>query len=63
MAQQKERALDINDAIKTAEAKREIALEAKEDALQVKNDLDKVKERRNELQRLEKKTSSKRRKL
>jgi len=50
------RALDIiNDAIKTAEAKkREIALEAKEDALQVKNDLDKeVKERRNELQRLE----------
>ncbi|WP_105615945.1 ribonuclease Y [Vallitalea okinawensis] len=45
----------IDDALKTAEAKkRETMLEAKEDTLRIKNDIDKeVKERRNEMQRLE----------
>ena len=46
----------IDDAIKSAEAKkREILLEAKEDALKTKNDMEKeVKDRRNEVQRMEK---------
>ncbi|WP_442929353.1 ribonuclease Y [Natranaerovirga pectinivora] len=45
----------IDDALKNAESKkREVLLETKEETLKVKNDLDKeVKERRNELQRLE----------
>lgn len=46
----------IDEALKTAEAKkREILLEAKEDALKTKNDIEKeVKDRRNEIQRMEK---------
>lgn len=50
----------IDDALKTAEAKkREILLEAKEEALKTKNDIDKeVKDRRNELQRMEKRVLS-----
>ncbi|MFP4697483.1 MAG: ribonuclease Y [Eubacteriales bacterium] len=45
----------IDEALKSAESKkREILLETKEETLKVKNDLDKeVKERRSELQRLE----------
>ncbi len=51
----------IDDAISTAEAKkREIMLEAKEEALKTKNDLDQeVKERRGELQRLERRLQQK----
>lgn len=53
-AEQKARQI-IDEALRNAEAKkREILLETKEETLKVKNDLDKeVKERRNELQRLE----------
>lgn len=51
----------IDDAISTAEAKkREIMLEAKEETLKAKNDLDQeVKERRGELQRLERRLQQK----
>ena len=54
-AEEKSRKI-IDDAIKTAEAKkREILLEAKEENIKLKNELDKeVRERRNELQQLEK---------
>lgn len=50
----------IDEALKNAEAKkRETLLEAKEEALKTKNDLDKeVKDRRNELQRMEKRVLS-----
>lgn len=50
----------IDEALKSAEAKkREILLEAKEEALKTKNDMDKeVKDRRNEVQRLEKRVLS-----
>jgi len=50
----------IDEALKTAEAKkREILLEAKEEALKTKNDMDKeVKDRRNEVQRMEKRVMS-----
>ncbi|MBQ9232935.1 MAG: ribonuclease Y [Lachnospiraceae bacterium] len=50
----------IDEALKSAEAKkRETLLEAKEEALKTKNDIDKeVKERRNELQRMEKRVLS-----
>ena len=50
----------IDEALKSAEAKkREILLEAKEEALKTKNDMDKeVKERRNEVQRMEKRVLS-----
>ena len=46
----------IDEALKTAEAKkRETLLEAKEEAMKTKNEIDKeVKDRRNELQRMEK---------
>ena len=45
----------VDDAIKNAEAKKkEILLEAKEESIRTKNDLEKeVRERRNELQRNE----------
>ncbi|MDK2808048.1 MAG: ribonucrease [Clostridiales bacterium] len=51
----------IDEAIKTAETKkREALLEAKEESLKTKNELEKeVKERRNELQRYEKRVLSK----
>lgn len=54
-AEEKSRKI-IDDAIKAAEAKkREILLEAKEENIKLKNELDKeVRERRNELQQLEK---------
>lgn len=54
-AEEKSRKI-IDDAIKTSEAKkREILLEAKEENIKLKNELDKeVRERRNELQQLEK---------
>ncbi len=50
----------IDDALKTAEArKREILLEAKEEALKTKNEIEKeVKDRRNEIQRMEKRVLS-----
>ena len=50
----------IDDALKTAEAKkRETLLEAKEEAMKTKNEIDKeVKDRRNELQRMEKRVLS-----
>lgn len=50
----------IDEALKSAEAKkRETLLEAKEEALKTKNDIDKeVKERRGELQRMEKRVLS-----
>ncbi|MCM1082765.1 MAG: ribonuclease Y [Clostridium sp.] len=50
----------IDEALKSAEAKkREILLEAKEESLKTKNEIDKeVKDRRNELQRLEKRVLS-----
>lgn len=50
----------IDEALKSAEAKkRETLLEAKEEALKTKNDIDKeVKERRGELQRMEKRMLS-----
>lgn len=50
----------IDEALKNAEAKkREILLEAKEEALKTKNDMDKeVKDRRNEVQRMEKRILS-----
>jgi ribonuclease Y len=50
----------IDEALKSAEAKkREILLEAKEEALKTKNDMEKeVKDRRNEVQRLEKRVMS-----
>ncbi|MGN0151323.1 MAG: ribonuclease Y [Wujia sp.] len=50
----------IDEALKGAEAKkREILLEAKEEALKTKNDMEKeVKDRRNEVQRLEKRVLS-----
>jgi ribonuclease Y len=50
----------IDEALRTAEAKkREILLEAKEEALKTKNDIDKeVKDRRNEIQRMEKRVLS-----
>ena len=50
----------IDDALKTAEdKKREIVIAAKEEALKTKNDLDKeVKDRRNEIQRMEKRVLS-----
>jgi ribonuclease Y len=50
----------IDEALKNAEAKkREILLEAKEEALKTKNDMEKeVKDRRNEVQRLEKRVMS-----
>ncbi len=50
----------IDEALKNAEAKkRETLLEAKEEALKVKNDIDKeVKDRRSELQRMEKRVLS-----
>ncbi|MEI3321077.1 MAG: Rnase Y domain-containing protein [Eubacterium sp.] len=45
----------IDEAIKTAEAKKEALLEAKEENLRTKNELDKeIKERRAEVQRYEK---------
>ena len=51
----------IDDALKTAETKkREALLEAKEESLRTKNELDKeIKERRSELQRYEKRVLSK----
>ena len=51
----------IDEALKNAEAKkRETLLEAKEEALKTKNEIDKeVKDRRNELQRMEKRVISK----
>ncbi|MCR4717507.1 MAG: ribonuclease Y [Lachnospiraceae bacterium] len=51
----------IDDALKTADAtKREAALEAKEESIRVKNDLDKeTKERRAEIQKLEKRVLDK----
>ena len=51
----------IDDAIKTAESKkREALLEAKEENLKVKNELDKeIKERRNEMQRNERRVTQK----
>ena len=51
----------IDDAIKTAESKkREALLEAKEENLKIKNDLDKeIKERRNEVQRGERRITQK----
>ena len=54
-AEEKSRKI-IDDAIKAGEAKkREVLLEAKEENIRVKNELDKeVRERRNELQQLEK---------
>lgn len=54
-AEEKSRRI-IDDAIKTGEAKkREMLLEAKEENIRIKNELDKeVRERRNELQQLEK---------
>ena len=54
-AEEKSRKI-IDDAIKSGEAKkREILLEAKEENIKLKNELDKeVRERRNELQQLEK---------
>lgn len=54
-AEEKSRKI-IDDAIKTGEAKkREMLLEAKEENIRIKNELDKeVRERRNELQQLEK---------
>lgn len=50
----------IDEALKNAEAKkREILLEAKEEALKTKNDMEKeVKDRRNEVQRMEKRVLS-----
>lgn len=50
----------IDDALKTAEdKKREIVLGAKEEALKTKNEIDKeVKDRRNEIQRMEKRVLS-----
>lgn len=50
----------IDEALKSAEAKkRETLLEAKEEALKTKNEIDKeVKDRRNELQRMEKRVLS-----
>lgn len=50
----------IDEALKSAEArKREILLEAKEEALKTKNDMEKeVKDRRNEVQRMEKRVLS-----
>ena len=53
-AEEKEREI-IDDAVKTAEAKkRESLLEIKEESIRTKNDLDKeIKERRNEIQRNE----------
>ena len=51
----------IDDAIKTADAKkREALLEVKEESLRTKNELEKeTKERRNELQKYEKRVLSK----
>lgn len=51
----------IDEALKSAEAKkRETLLEAKEEALKTKNEIDKeVKDRRNELQRMEKRVIQK----
>ena len=51
----------IDDALRDAEAKkRDILLTAKEDAMKTKNDIDKeVKERRSEIQRMEKRVLSK----
>lgn len=50
----------IDEAVKNAEAKKkEILLEAKEDSIRTKNDLDKeIKDRRNEVQRMEKRLLS-----
>ncbi|MGN0437715.1 MAG: ribonuclease Y [Lachnospiraceae bacterium] len=50
----------IDEAVKNAEAKKkEILLEAKEESIKTKNDLDKeIKDRRNEVQRLEKRVLS-----
>ena len=50
----------IDEAVKNAEAKKkEILLEAKEESLKTKNDLDKeIKDRRNEVQRMEKRILS-----
>ena len=50
----------IDEAVKGAEAKKkEILLEAKEESLKTKNDLDKeIKDRRNEVQRMEKRVLS-----
>ena len=50
----------IDEALKAAEAKkRETLLEAKEEAMKTKNEIDKeVKDRRNELQRMEKRVLS-----
>lgn len=50
----------IDEAVKNAEAKKkEILLEAKEESLKTKNDLDKeIKDRRNEVQRMEKRVLS-----
>ncbi len=50
----------IDDALKTAEdKKREVLLNAKEEALKTKNDIEKeVKDRRNEIQRMEKRVLS-----
>ena len=50
----------IDDALKAAEdKKREIVLGAKEEALKTKNEIDKeVKDRRNEIQRMEKRVLS-----
>ena len=50
----------IDEAVKSAEAKKkEILLEAKEESIKTKNDLDKeIKDRRNEVQRMEKRILS-----
>ena len=50
----------IDEAVKNAEAKKkEILLEAKEESIKTKNDLDKeIKDRRNEVQRMEKRVLS-----
>ncbi len=50
----------IDEAVKNAEAKKkEILLEAKEESIKTKNDLDKeIKDRRNEIQRMEKRVIS-----
>ncbi len=50
----------IDEAVKNAEAKKkEILLEAKEESIKTKNDLDKeIKDRRNEVQRMEKRVIS-----
>ena len=60
-ADEEDRAREIIDeAVKNAEAKKkEILLEAKEESIKTKNDLDKeIKDRRNEVQRLEKRVLS-----